>query len=190
MLKVKAENARLSRELSAGRPAEFSPEIKELIRSGKVRIITDSNTFREWSYQNIRGIAKQEAINTAGYQAFVNSLTPMLVRSDTTPGHAAIITAPGSVKSPLVVKQFGHYLANTDLKEVRSIAQATFIGGKRTPYYKAEQQAWDRAGVDPNDPVRQLDLNKQKADISALMGIPYGVAASLITRILLNGASK
>lgn len=190
IIRAKEAKARLSKELSVAKPVEFTPEIKELIRSGKVVILTNYGSFQKWTQQNINSYYKQEALNKLGIQAFVDSTFPMLVRSETVPGHAAILASPAVVKSQLVAKQFGHYLANTEPKDVRSIIKGTFVGGKNTPYYRAEQQAWARSGIPEGDIIRQLELDRQRANLSSAMGLPYGAAASLITKILLNGKSK
>ncbi len=190
MIKAKEEKAKLSKELSIAKPVEFTPEIKELIRTGKVVILTDYNSLQRWTAKNIPSFYKQEAINKLGITSFVDSTSPMLVKSETVPDHAAILASPAVVNSQLVAKQFGHYLANTDRKELKSIFRASFLGGKNTPYYRAEQQAWDRSGIKNSDPIKQLDLNKERSNISSAMGLPYGAAAMLITKILLNGASK
>lgn len=190
IIKAKEAKAKLSKELFIAKPIEFTEEIKELIRSGKVVILTSYAALQKWIPQNIKLFAKQEAISQLGIQAFMDSTSPVLIRSDVVSGHAAILASPSVVKSQLVAKQFGHYLANTEPKLTRSILKGTFMGGKSTPYYRAEQQAWARSGIPENDVVRQLDITRQQANLGSAMGLPYGAAASLITKILLNGKSK
>ncbi len=165
-------------------PMEFNSEIRNLIRTGEVTLITDFPRFIEWANTHIKSNAKKQAAYAAASLTLGSNLDAELIYSDI--GGAAVVASPQVAKTSLAAKEFGKYLENIREKPLLSALQGSLVGGSHTRDYKDRARAWDRVGIDQDDQLRKLDMQNTAKTYGAFQGIPASVIVSKITRHLLN----
>ncbi|MFA5375950.1 MAG: hypothetical protein WC455_09425 [Dehalococcoidia bacterium] len=157
--------------------------------------------------EDISVLSNKEEINKWLKQPGVNVLKRMLYRkalNSTRPGHGFFVEPPVkggkpaiSVKPPVVDEVMRHELGHySDWKEsgsltkrrgqYRSMISSMFSDPENTPLYRQEVEAWNRAGVPENSPVRMSALatyrNYLLSARTTLIGAAAGALASALLR--------
>ncbi len=171
---------------------EISPEMQKRLDAEPIKIIKTVDEFKE----------------TPLYQKDMGFLEKRIVLSTIKNGNNAFFVLPKKYGEPIMVvpegvknkkvllHEFGHYL---DAKErdmlthkkftkyygpTRSQFQALYKDPKKTPMYKAENEAWEQSTIPVGDPLRESALRSYELAIKGPRYVGGGAALGGIVDIL------
>ena len=106
-----------------------------------------------------------------------------------------IMVSPGEALKKLVQHELGHAAQDRDpgapLRRPKlSNRLGPFISGRFTPVYRHEVDAWERAGIPADDPLRRAALGTYAMGWAPQQGGVYGVATGIAAPIVARAVAR